>query len=172
MEVERGGLEVEDGRPTWTCPACKGRNPIEAGVCSTCGTPFALLFRENAERPAMDPQSAAMWSMVFPGLGHWRLGRRADAVARFTMFGWAFGALMILVVSRVGKGGFGPTFPLFLLFAFASVTIYVLSAVDAYRIAEGEQPLVSSRALLWASAGLVVLSVLIAGFVTLPSARR
>jgi hypothetical protein len=79
---------------------------------------------------------------------------------------------MILVVSRIGKGGFGPTFPLFVLFAFASATIYVLSAVDAYRIASGEEPLINSRTLLWASAGLVVLSVLIASLVTLPSARR
>lgn len=171
-DTGRGGLEIEGGRPTWTCPACEARNPIEASVCATCGTPFARLFREEDEPPEMDPQSAAVWSMVFPGLGHWKLGRRADAIARFAMFGWSFGALMILVVSRIGKGGFGPTFPLFVLFALASATIYVLSAVDAYRIASGEEPLVSSRALLWASAGLVVLSVLIASFVTLPSARR
>ena len=171
-EIERGSLEVEDGRLTWTCPACEARSAIEASVCATCGTPFARLFQKDDERPEMDPQSAAVWSMVFPGLGHWKLGRRADAIARFAMFAWAFGALMILVVSRVGKGGFGPTFPLFVLFAFASATIYVLSAVDAYRIAAGEEPLVSSRALLWASAGLVFLSVLIASFVTLPSARR
>jgi hypothetical protein len=62
--------------------------------------------------------------------------------------------------------------PLFLLFLGASVAIYVLSAVDAYRIASGEQPIVSSRALLWTSAGLIVLLVLIATFVTLPAARR
>jgi hypothetical protein len=78
----------------------------------------------------------------------------------------------VLVVSRIGKGGFGPTFPLFVLFAFASAAIYVLSAFDAYRLAAGEEPVVSSRTLLWASAGLVVLSVLIPSFVTLPSARR
>jgi hypothetical protein len=172
VNVEHGGLEIEDGHATWTCPACEARNPIEASVCSTCGTPFAQLFREDDERPAMDPQSAAVRSMVFPGLGHWKLGRRADAVARFAMFGWSFGALMILVVSRFGKGGFGPTFPLFVLFAFASATIYVLSAIDAYRLASGEEAIVNSRTLLWASAGLVVLSVLIASFITLPSARR
>jgi ribosomal protein L40E len=168
----RGGLEIEGGRPTWTCPACEARNPIEASVCATCGTPFARLLQEEDERPEMDPQSAAVLSMVFPGLGHWKLGRKGDAIARFAMFGWSFGALMILVVSRIGKGGFGPTFPLFVLFAFASAAIYVLSAVDAYRLASGEEPLVNSRTLLWASAGLVVLSVLIASFVTLPSARR
>ena len=168
----RGGLEIEGGRPTWTCPTCEARNPIEASVCAACGTPFARLFQEEDEHPEMDPQSAAVWSMVFPGLGHWKLGRKADAIARFAMFGWSFGALMVLVVSRIGKGGFGPTFPLFVLFAFASAAIYVASAVDAYRIASGEEPLVNSRTLLWASAGLVVLSVLIASFVTLPSARR
>jgi ribosomal protein L40E len=172
VTADRGGLEIEGGRAAWTCPACEARNPIEASVCETCGTPFARLFQEEDERPEMDPQSAAVWSMVFPGLGHWKLGRKADAIARFAMFGWSFGALMVLVVSRIGKGGFGPTFPLFVLFAFASVTIYVLSAVDAYRIASGEEPLINSRTLLWASAGLVVLSVLIASFVTLPSARR
>jgi hypothetical protein len=57
--------------------------------------------------------------------------------------------------------------PLFLLFLGASVAIYVLSVVDAYRIAAGEQPLVGSRALLWTSACLIVPSVLIATFVTL-----
>jgi ribosomal protein L40E len=172
VQADRGRLEIEGGRATWTCPACETRNPIEASVCTTCGTPFARLFQEEDDRPEMDPQSAAVWSMVFPGLGHWKLGRRADAISRFAMFGWSFGALMILVVSRIGKGGFGPTFPLFVLFAFASATIYVVSAIDAYRIAAGEEPLVSSRVLLWGSAGLVVLSVLLASFVTLPSARR
>ncbi len=110
--------------------------------------------------------------MVLPGLGHWMLGLRADAVARMVMFGWAFGALVVLAVSRFGKGGLGATMPLFLLFLGSSVAIYVLSAIDAYRIASGDVPLVSSRTLLWASAGLVVLSVLIASFVTLPAARR
>jgi len=62
--------------------------------------------------------------------------------------------------------------PLFLLFLGASVAIYVLSAVDEYRIAAGKQPLVGSRAPLWTSACLIVLSVLIATFVTLQAARR
>jgi hypothetical protein len=167
-----GAIQIEDGRPEWTCPACETRNPIEATLCTACGTPFARLLEEPTARPQMDPQTAAVWSMAFPGLGHWKLGHRGEAIARFAMFGWAFGALLVLLVSRMGKGGMGPTMPLFLLFLGASVAIYVLSAVDAYRIAGGERPLVSSRALLWTSAGLIVLSVLIATFVTLPAARR
>lgn len=166
------GLEVRQGKPAWTCPVCEAQNPIEAAACSTCGTPFARLFEEPADRPIVDPQSAAAWSMALPGLGHWKLGRRADAVARVVMFAWAFGALLVLLVSRFGSGGLGPTLPLFLLFLGSAVAIYVLSAVDAYRIASGETPLVGSRTLLWASAGVVVLSVLLASFVTLPAARR
>jgi hypothetical protein len=110
--------------------------------------------------------------MLWPGLGHWKLGRRTEAVARLAMFAWSFGALMVLLVSRFGKGGLGPTFPLFALFLGASLLIYVVSVIDAYRLAAGDEPLMSSRTLLWASAGLVVLSVLIATFVTLPAARR
>jgi hypothetical protein len=166
------GLEVQEGRPAWTCPVCEGTNPIEAAVCATCGTPFARLFAEQQERPGVEPQSAAVWSMALPGLGHWRLGLRADGVARMVMFGWSFGALLVLLVSRFGKGGLGPTMPLFVLFLGSSAAIYAVSAIDAYRIASGDPPLVSSRTLLWASAGLVVLSVLVASLVTLPAARR
>jgi hypothetical protein len=58
------------------------------------------------------------------------------------------------------------------LFLLGSASVYALSALDAFRIASGEQPLVSSRALLWGSVGLIVLSVLIATFVTLPAVRQ
>jgi len=167
-----GAIEVDGETLAWSCPVCDSRNPIEANECSTCGTPFYRLLEEPSVAPDVEPQTAAVWSLALPGLGHWKLGRRTDAVARFAMFGWAFGALLILLVSRFGKGGLGPTFPLFLLFVGASLMIYVLSAVDAYRLASGEQPVVSSRALLWTSAGLVFLSVLIATFVTLPAARQ
>jgi ribosomal protein L40E len=167
-----GAIEVEGGKLAWTCPVCDARNPIEANECSTCGTPFSRLLEEPTGRPDVEPQTAAVWSLALPGLGHWKLGRRTDAVARFAMFGWAFGALLILLASRFGKGGLGPTFPLFLLFVGASLMIHVLSAVDAYRLASGDPPVVSSRTLLWTSAGLVFLSVLIATFVTLPAARR
>ena len=171
-EAARAGIEVEDGRPTWVCPACHTRNPIERDRCTVCGTTFGTLFEERPERPDVDPKTAAVWSMVLPGLGHWRLGRKADAAARFAMFGWAFGALVVLLASRLGKGGLGVTFALFVVFLVASVAIYALSAVDAYRIAAGDDPIVHPGALLWGSVGLIVLSVLIATFVTLPAARR
>jgi ribosomal protein L40E len=167
-----GAIEVKGGTLSWTCPVCETRNPIEANECSICGTPFGRLLAEPKAVPEVEPQTAAVWSMLWPGVGHWKLGRRTDAVARFAMFAWAFGALLILLMSRFGKGGLGPTFPLFVLFLGASLMIYVVSAMDAYRLAAGDAPVMSSRALLWTSAGLVFLSVLIATFVTLPAARR
>ncbi|HET7928015.1 MAG TPA: zinc ribbon domain-containing protein [Actinomycetota bacterium] len=169
-----GAIGVEGGTLAWTCPVCETRNPIDANACSACGTPFGRLLAEPtaATTSEIEPQTAAVWSMLWPGLGHWKLGRRTDAVGRFVMFAWSFGALLILLVSRFGKGGLGPTFPLFALFLGASVLIYVVSATDAYRLAAGDEPLISSRTLLWTSAGLVFLSVLIATFVILPAARR
>jgi hypothetical protein len=167
-----GGLDIAEGHATWTCPVCGELNAIEASVCIVCATPFARLFAEPEETPKVDPERAAIWSLVFPGLGHWKLGRKGDAVARFVLFGWSFGTLCVLIVSRIGKGGLGPTTALFALFGSASLAIYALSALDAYRIAKEEEPIVSTRVLLWGSAGLVVLSTLIATLVMLPAARR
>ena len=173
VETPGGGtLEVTGGKAAWTCPVCNETNTIEATVCHVCGTPFTRLFAEPEAPPTMDPERAAIWSLVFPGVGHWKLGRRADAVARFILFGWTFGTLVVLLISRFGKGGLGVVLPLFVLFATSSFAIYALSALDAYRIARGEDPVVSSRALLWGSAAIVVLSVLLATLVTLPAARQ
>jgi RNA polymerase subunit RPABC4/transcription elongation factor Spt4 len=173
LETPGGGVvEIADGgRATWTCPICQEVNELDRAFCRVCGTPFARLFAEPEPPPQVDPERAAVWSLAFPGLGHWRLNRKADAVARFVLFGWTFGTLAVIVVSRFGKGGLGPTLPLVALFAFAALTVYVLSALDAYRIANRDDPLVSSRTLLWASAGLVVTSVLLATMLTF-SARR
>jgi hypothetical protein len=53
--------------------------------------PAATGTTDRAALSQIDPQSAAVGSMVFPGLGHWKLGRRADVIARFAMFGWRSG---------------------------------------------------------------------------------
>lgn len=81
-------IEVEGGTLAWTGPVCENRNLIEANECSTCGTPFGRQPKAAAE---VEPQTAAVWSMLWPGLGHWKLGRRTDAVARFAMFAWRSG---------------------------------------------------------------------------------
>lgn len=168
-----GGIEVEaGGKPTWKCSVCAEPNAIEATICSTCGAPFGRLLEEPTRRPEIRPQTAATWSFVWPGVGHWKAGYRADGVARIVLFAWTFGTLMVLLVARFGTGGLGPVFPLVALFLIAASAVYATSAIDAYRLAGGDPPLVSSRVLLWASAVLIVASVALASFLTLPAARQ
>jgi hypothetical protein len=168
-----GGIEVEPGgKPTWKCSVCAEPNPIEATICATCGAPFGRLLEEPTRRPEIRPQTAATWSFVWPGIGHWKAGYRADGVARIVLFAWTFGTLMVLLVARFGTGGLGPVFPLVALFLVAASAVYAISAVDAYRLAGGDPPLVSSRVLLWGSAVLIVASVALASFLTLPAARQ
>ncbi len=167
-----GKLGVRDGKPQWTFPICGERNPIDVSTCPVCGTPFARLLEELEAAPEIEPQAAAAWSLLFPGLGHRKVGHRPEAVARIVLLAWTFGTLAVLLVSRFGEGRLGPTLPPFALFLTAAAAVYVLSAADAYRAAAGEPPMVGARVLLCGSAALAVLSVLIATFVTLGAARR
>jgi hypothetical protein len=172
LEVSGSGVTRGAGGLTWICPACGAETPLADDRCAVCGTPFARLFEEPVEtRPMVSARSALTWSLVFPGLGHWQVSRRFDAIARIVLFVWTFGTVVALVVSRSGAGGLGQTASLFWLFLVASVLLYATSAVDAYRIASDEEPMVGSRTLLWCSAGLVVLSVVLATLLVLPAAR-
>ncbi|MGH2637528.1 MAG: zinc finger Ran-binding domain-containing protein, partial [Actinomycetota bacterium] len=165
-----GAVEITGGRASWDCPVCGKRNPIEASLCGTCQTPFARLFEEPSNRPEIEPRTAAFWSLAFAGLGHWKVGLRADGVARMVLFAWTLGTVLVVIASRSG-GGLGSSTPLFALYFGSAIAIYVLSAVDAYRIADGVPQLVTSRVLLWVSAALVLVSIALATLVTLPAAR-
>jgi ribosomal protein L40E len=169
--TRREPMPTAEGEPSWTCPTCDAANPISASNCGVCGTAFAQLFAEPKERVEIRPTRALAWSLLLPGLGHWRAGRAFDGVARMVLFAWTFGTLVVIALSRAGKGGLGKTAPLFGLFLVASLGLYVTSALDAYRITSGEQPLVSSRVLLWASVGLVLLSTMLATLLTLTATR-
>jgi hypothetical protein len=165
-----GAVEVAAGKATWECPVCGVRNPIEADRCPACQTPFGRLFETAEERPRIEPRTAMLWSLVLPGLGHWKVGLRADAVARMVLFAWTLGTVLVVVASRAGSG-FGSSTSLFVLYLGSATGIYVLSAIDAARAADGRPPVVSSRVLLWASAALVLASIALATLVTLPAAR-
>jgi RNA polymerase subunit RPABC4/transcription elongation factor Spt4 len=166
-----GGVEPQEGELTWSCPVCERRNPMDLDVCTVCGTPFGRLFQEPEKRPEISPKDAAAWSVLLPGLGHWKSGRKPDGVARWILLAWTVGTLAVLLVSRFGTGGLGPTASLVYLFVAATALLYVESAVDAYRVAAGDRPLLSSRGLMWAVVGLVLLSVLLGSLVVLPAAR-
>ena len=160
----------EGGRtePVWACPSCEHENPLALERCEVCGTPFASIFAEPVPEPRIPASSAFAWSLAWPGLGHVRAGRRVEGLARMVLFAWTFGAVLVLVVSR---SGLGRTAPLLGLYGVATLALYVLSAVDARRVAAGEQPLVGPRPLLWGSVALIVLSIVIATLLTLPVVR-
>ncbi len=153
---------------TWTCPTCEHANAIDLDICEVCGTAFAALFRQDDRGPAVDPRTALTRSLVFPGLGHRALGRGADGVARAMLFVWTFGTALLLVGSGVSSG---PVFGLFALYALLAALVYVLTAFEAYRLAQGGATIVSSRVLLWGAVSLVLVSVLMATFIIFAAAR-
>ncbi len=164
-------LQAREGEPAWPCAVCGNRNPIELDVCAACGTPFARSLQEPERPPDVPPRTAMLWSLAFPGLGHLRCGKAIDGVARAVLFLWTGGLALLLVLSRSGKGGLGPIGALIALFLLAALVVYATSALDAHRLASGEPPLVSSRVLLWGSAGLMVLSVVLAAALTVSAVR-
>ena len=161
--------DADDVAPWWPCRACGGRNPIELDACSTCGTPFAQLMREEPERPDVEPRDAVAWSLVFPGLGHRLVGRPFDGLARGVLFVVSF--VMALLV---GFGGVrsGVSFGVFALFLLTALVVYTGTAFEAHRLAEGGELLLSSRALLWILVGVIMLSVGMLAFAVTTAVRR
>jgi hypothetical protein len=141
---------------TWPCPTCGSQNPIELDRCSVCGTTFAQLLRQDEPRPTVSPRDAFLWSLTFPGVGHAKAGRAADGIARGTLFVLTFGLALVVVLSDISSG---PVLGAVVLFLASALTIYVGSAAEAYRIADGGSPFVSARTLLWATVALIMISV-------------
>ncbi|MGH2659385.1 MAG: zinc finger Ran-binding domain-containing protein, partial [Actinomycetota bacterium] len=163
-------VPASEAEPAWPCPVCGNRNPIELNRCAVCGTSFARLFQDAEPGPRVSPRGAAVWSLALPGLGHWKCGRALDAIVWMAISLWTVGTVVLMFLSRTGSSGLGPTIPLLIVFLVAIVVLWVTSALDAYRIASGVRPLVTSRALLWGSVALVVLSVvLLATLVVVPA---
>jgi hypothetical protein len=141
---------------TWPCPTCGAQNPIELDLCAVCGTSFAQLLRQEEQRPSISPRDAFVWSLTFPGIGHAKAGRGPDGIARGTLFVLTFGLALIIVISGVHSA---PVLGVVALLLVSALTVYVGSAVEAYRIASGEGPLVSARALLWATVVVIMVAV-------------
>lgn len=157
----------ESGRPirpsergvVWDCPTCQSENPIEAMTCGVCGTPFGKLLREPEPAPRSDPSRAMAYSLLFPGLGHVVAGRAADGAARAVIFAYAAATAITILVAT--GGGPGPFLSLLVASAVVAVGLYVVSAIDAARVARGEPPLVTARILLYGGAGLILLTVVV-----------
>jgi hypothetical protein len=155
--------------PTWPCPACGNDNAIELDACAVCGTSFAALMRQGEERPRVEPMTALAWSLIFPGLGHRKVGRGMDGLARGVLFAMLF---VMALLTGLSGGGSGVLFALFALFLGLAVVVYAGTAWEAYHLAEGGEPVVSARALLWATVGVIFLSVAVLALTVVTAAKR
>lgn len=156
------GAKVRSGEHgiVWDCPTCGTENPIEAAICSGCGSSFSRLFEQPTSAPKVDPGRALSLSLLFPGLGHVAAGQAAEGLARAVVFAYALITAIIVLVSRWGPG-LGPFLPLFVICLLAAVPLYAVSAVDAGRAVRRERPVLSMRALLYGAAALIVTTVVI-----------
>jgi hypothetical protein len=161
---------AEPARPGWPCGVCGTRNPIELDFCETCGASFASLMRQETVHVKVDPRAAFRRSLLFPGSGHRMIpGREVDGLARSVLFSMLLLATVMLGLSGVRAGA---VLLLFLVYLAATIGVYLLTAFEAARLAEGGEPLVSSRVLLWATVAILLLSILVAAFVIGTSGRR
>lgn len=152
----------------WPCGVCGARNPIEAETCATCGTPFAQVMRETPTARTVDPKDAVTASLLFPGLGHRKVGHGMDGLARGILFGLSFGMALLVGISGTGSPAL---FMVFVLFLVTALAVYAFSAYEASHLAKGGDVLISSRALLWVLVGLVMLSTLLLAMAVLSANR-
>jgi hypothetical protein len=164
-----GVATAERRAPAWPCPTCGHENPIELDDCAVCGTSFAALMRSDERPPDVDPMRAFRRSLIFPGLGHGLVGRSIDGLARGVLF--TVLAAMALVVLLSGLTS--PVLVVVLaLFAGMALVVYLGSAWEAFRLAAGDPPFLSSRALLWATVAVVLASVALLALAVASATRR
>ena len=154
------GLHAKGESIVWDCAMCGTENPLEAAVCSACGTRFGQIFEQPAEEEPVDPGRAATFSLFFPGAGHFLAGRKGEGFARGIVFTFAL-LLGIFSIGPVRAGsGAAYLFMLVLSLAFAA-GVYVTSTADAGRAARGEKPILSMRMLLYGAVGLMFAAIAI-----------
>jgi ribosomal protein L40E len=155
--VQRGAFTVAHEGITWTCRRCDAVNDFAVNSCSVCGTPFAEVLREPAPaRPARDPGTTALLSLLFPGAGHAYLGLWGQAIARAIVSGW----VGLVVVFAALQGGAG-AMPTTLAFGIAAFSLWSVAAHDAYREArgEGDATVLKARHFLFLVLGLLGMQV-------------
>lgn len=163
------GPAAERAEPYWPCSVCGGQNPIDAETCRTCGTPFASVMRSGPGQAEVAPREALTWSLVFPGLGLAKCGRPNDGFARAVLFGVCLA--MAVLIGLGGARSSPATFAVFSLFLLCAVGVYGLAAWEAYRVAAGGTTFVSSRVLLWALSGIILVGVGLLGLAVVTSGR-
>jgi hypothetical protein len=92
-----------------------------------------------------------------------------DGLARGVLFVILLLVTVLLLLSGASNGLVRSEL---VLFGAGTIAVYGLSAVEARRIAEGGDPMVSSRALLWATVGVLMTSVVLIALVIGTTRRR
>ena len=128
---QRGAFTVSEGGITWTCSRCDASNPLDAPVCSVCGATFADSMRPPKQRHERDPNSVAMYSLFFPGAGHWSLGLKGAAIARGVLSTW--------VVAVAVLAGVAGSMLMAVVFGIVAFVLWAVAAHDAYREARHEE---------------------------------
>ncbi len=139
----------------WDCPACQTENPIDAPICSACGTPFRQVLQEPEEPIGVDPGRAAMLSLIFPGVGHFAVGQRGEGIARGVVFAFAL-VTGIVSLGAVMRGSGGLSTMLMVMSLGAAGGLYVVSTLDAGRAASRLPPLLPMRVLMYGGLGLML----------------
>lgn len=150
---QRGAFSVSEEGIKWTCSRCDTENPLDASICAVCGTSFADSMRPPDERPVRDPNTVAMYSLFFPGAGHWYLGLKGAAVARGILSTWVvFVAIVAAVAGSMAMAA---------IFGIAAFALWAIAAHDGYREANGEPGAVilKSRTFVYVVIGLLMLMV-------------
>jgi hypothetical protein len=154
-ERTRGAFTITETGIVWTCTRCETVNPLDASVCSVCGTTFADVIRPPDDRPVRDPNTVALYSLFFPGAGHWYLGLTGQAVARGVLSVW-----VVLVAVLAGVAG---SVLMAVVFGLAALGLWIVAAHDAYREARHEPTAVilKGRTFLYLVLGLLLLMVVL-----------
>lgn len=162
---QRGAFLVSDEGISWKCSRCETNNPLEATVCSVCGTTFATSMNPPEERPDRDPNTVAMYSLFFPGAGHWHLGMKGAAVARGVLSVW-----VVLVAIAAAVAGSATVATVFGIAAFA---LWAIAAHDAFREAQGApgSVILKSRVFLYVVLALLMLMIIMLVSTGLRAAR-
>lgn len=151
----RGAFTVTDAGITWSCPHCDTKNPLEAQLCSVCGTTFAQVVKPKVEKPKRDPNTAALLSLFFPGAGHAYVGSMGQAIARGVLSVW----VVSMIVISLFAGDKGASRLVVIVFGLVATALWMIGAHDAYREARGEEKsvILKGKGFLYLTLGLLML---------------
>lgn len=149
-----GRFRTRDEQLEWRCAVCGEWNPLGAGACAVCGTPFGrTLGGEDEEQLAdVEPGTVVLASGILPGAGHILLGRTAQGVTRAVFFLFCLvGGYLLLRSAATSGQSLLPAFPLLL----GALVVWAGSIYDGLALTARQPELLTPRVLVWVVIGVV-----------------